>query len=146
MEEPLKPAEVAELERYRQAEVESIRSQAVNAALAGYNLNPGADRQIAALIKDEVQIVADATGRKVAIGPGFRPVAEVIRERLATPEYAHFHLGSSSGQVGPPPRGENEQLGNYLMRSLQAEQAQLRGPETNPALNLRLPMGIAPKS
>jgi hypothetical protein len=134
-----------ELERYRAAEIESVRSQAVSAALGGYDLNPGAADQIAFLMKNEVQVVEDGGGRKVAIGPGFRPVGEVIKERLSKPEYAHFLRGGSLAPAGPQPRQEGEQLGSFLIRALTAEKAAMVGPDSNPATNLRLPFGIAPK-
>lgn len=144
MDESIKPSEQKELDAYRQREAESVRSQAINDALAGHALVPGAAQQIAALIGQEVKVISDDAGRKVAVAPGFTPVKQFIDEQMARPEYAHFRRGNSAA---PPPlvQQPGENLGQFLLRGTLAERAAFVGPDANPATNLRLPFGTIPK-
>lgn len=73
--------------------------------LAGRPLVPGAAAQLVKLWRDDFDVIDDGTGARVVSRDG-RPVGQVVAERLASPEYAHFCPSGPRGGTaarGPGP-------------------------------------------
>jgi hypothetical protein len=68
-------------------------------ALAGKPLVAGAAVQLIKLWRDEFDVYEDGGEFRVSARDG-RKVSQVVNERLAAPEYAHFCLPSSRGGAG----------------------------------------------
>lgn len=81
------------------------RDKEIAVALADQPLVPGAAAQLSRLFRDDFETVPDGESWKVQARDG-KPVAEYIRERLATPEYAHFVPADKRGGSGATASGQ----------------------------------------
>lgn len=98
-----------ETERRRARDVETRwhnaeRERTIAGQLSGIPfVSPEAAGQVRQLLEGRFETRADATGAIVVqeVGTG-RPAADVIRESLATPAFAHFIRPSTGGGAGSP--------------------------------------------
>ncbi|QDV38274.1 hypothetical protein [Tautonia plasticadhaerens] len=88
-------------ERWEGAFKAALKEKELAAALAGRPLVPGAAAQLIKLWREELSVVDEADGPRVAARDG-RPVAEAVASWLSGPEYAHFSRAGSRGGTAPP--------------------------------------------
>lgn len=88
-------------ERWEGAFKAALKEKELAAALAGRPLVPGAASQLIKLWREELSIVDEAEGPRVASRDG-RSVAEAVSSWLSSPEYAHFSRAASRGGTAPP--------------------------------------------
>jgi hypothetical protein len=131
--------QLAELVVAQQRELGAIRAQqeqtAIGAAIAGalgsagVELNPGVQGQLVALLRPDVSLVNHG-GTTIPAGPGLKPVDQFVRERLASPEFAHFVRGRAvnQGQANqggiPTPGAPGESLGAAVIRHAVGQRAE----------------------
>jgi len=108
----------------------TMKTEALDAALAGRQLAPGAREQLGRLLDSEIQIRADETGTPRAFGPNLTPLATHLEATLSKPEFAKFVAGNA-GPTLPIQRGVNEPMGDFLARQHQATT-----PRTDPRLDM----------
>jgi hypothetical protein len=159
------------LAQMEKAAADSAVESALTAALGPLPLHDGAGPQLVALLRDQVQLTTDlTTGKQVAVGPGLKPLQDHVKEVVSTAAYQHFLRSGpeqarsgaqppspSSGQAAAPAfqagqatagwlRGEVP-LGAAILAEHQAQQAEQTARGLNdPRTNMRLPMGVNPKS
>jgi hypothetical protein len=114
----------------QQRELNELRAStertALHAGLAtaiqstGYTLAPGAAPQLQKILADEARVNRDTDGSLKVTGPGFQDVNTWVKDRLSSPEYAHFTRPGSApvashtagaqpfGQTGDQPRTLSE--------------------------------------
>ena len=84
-------AERAQRARIEQTTQADKKSAAINSVLANAPLVPGTAAQVARLLADDIALHPDpTTGQLIAVGPGFKPADQYIKEQLGKPEWGHF--------------------------------------------------------
>ena len=156
-------------ERLQALEKNAAKSAVESALVAALNPLPLHDAgrgQLVELLRDQVVLTQDSTGKTHATGPNMTPLSEHCKTILGREEYAHFRRppdrsGAASyqpaGPAGPAPQfrpGEAVQLhnegrlplGRAIIEEARALAADLEASGMNdPTKNLQLPMGIYPK-
>jgi hypothetical protein len=94
----LTDTQTAREHRYR----ESARDQALTEALAatGLSLTKGASTQLLKLWRDDFEVVEASDGSIKVQTKDWKTPAQVVKERLATEDYANFVLAGSKGGSG----------------------------------------------
>ena len=119
-----------ELEMYRQESAAATKSAAIATSLSDRQLNPGAAAQLTQLWGDQIQLIAGADGRRVAIGPNGQSVRDFVESQLQKPEYHKFvsgNRGSSTPATAAapsssdgPPRTLQEAINMQIASTQQA--------------------------
>jgi len=131
--------QAGQLARQEEAGRKAAISAGVATALSGYNLNPGAAEQLGRLLAPEV-VVHKENDVLIVTGPGLKPIQDFVKERLASPEYAHFARNGSApagqtrtaGPVLPEPDASRETLGDRVIRAaVEARASQTARPAAN---------------
>ena len=72
------------------AKTQTLKTEALDTALAGVKLAPGAREQLGHLLDSEIQLKGDETGAIRALGPGLVPLAQHVAAKLTQREFAKF--------------------------------------------------------
>jgi hypothetical protein len=100
----------AELDQIREASKRNTVDGALHEALKEAGVDPVAAPQLVELLRPQVGIVNDLTGRPVVCGAGLKPVRDLVREKLDAPDFGHFPRSTpstSSGSSTPAPLTSN---------------------------------------
>ena len=99
------PAELqARIDQLETANDSAAVTSAPTEALGAYALQPGAAAQLSTILGPSIQVHRDETRNPVVTADGYRPVAELVREKLTSPEYQHFLRNDGNAPTGQPNR------------------------------------------
>jgi hypothetical protein len=151
-------AERAQRARLEAADRTDKKSAAINAVLANAPLVAGTAAQVARLLADDIALHPDpTTGQLIAVGPGFKPAEQYIKEQLGKPEWGHFmraqtpHGGTAGGPPGTqglptaPAWGSQPAPPQTLSEAIFQDFAGRQRPAADPALDLSQGFGLPGK-
>lgn len=122
----------------------AMKDRELATALAGRSLVPGAATQLMKLWREELQVVEDETGCKVATVDG-RSVSQAVSDWLSSQEYSHFCLPTSIGGSGSRDsvRPTERQAGTSTPKNLgEAVVMRWREESASRTNNLLKPIGL----
>ncbi len=93
------------------AKTQTLKTEALDTALAGVKLAPGAREQLGHLLDSEIQLKGDETGAIRALGPGLVPLAQHVAAKLTQREFAKFLESGSTPTAAPMPVGPDGRVG-----------------------------------
>jgi hypothetical protein len=143
----------ARLQQLEAAQDSATVSAALTAAIGSHPIVDHGHEQLVELLKPNVSVKDDGSGRRVAFGPGLQPVADLVKSKLAEPDFRKFirsdHRGSSPTSDSPtrPADARPKNMGEAIIWDAEDARAATQAAGMNdPRVNLRLPMGVRPKS
>jgi hypothetical protein len=150
------------LARLEASLTEAAKDAGIAGAVAGVPFAPGAAEQFTRLVRGEVSCHEEG-GRLIATGPGFQPIADFVRSKLTSPEFAHFvrsstqQPSSTPSSAGSPPAAQpppaalpplanDGSIGDWALAHHHAKAAEAaRGAGSNAAIDMSQPFGLRPR-
>jgi hypothetical protein len=139
------------LQQLEQAADKSIVDAALSAAIGPHPIRDNARGHLMQILRGDVVLSPDGLGGKTVAGRDGKPIADAVREKLATPEFGHFlntdGQGSSPAPLGTPPAGQaaygrgEMKLADAILADFVTQEAAKPGGG-DPRLDLTKPFGI----